>query len=251
MKRLYVSTRGFFSTAHFYKQKNWDTETNAKEFGLCFSEFGHGHNYSLDITFAVPRRIAKIETTYSQILRGVNSIAGVVLQDFDHRHLNFTHPDFISGERISTTEVITKVLESSISKQWAAKQWALEHWLEVEFLGVQVWETHLLAASTQKSLICVSRSEETWTALKIQHPIVLNSGESRSLAIAFFESPKREGRSSSLFIDAEKFLKNADGRFSSLENLCCALQENFGHDVLLSTKSDYFLFAGAEGAEAE
>ena len=147
MNRLYVSTRGYFSTAHFYKQKKWDDKTNAAEFGLCFSEFGHGHNYSVDLTFATPRHLAKNAGEYSKVLDSVNALVSTMLQDFDHRHLNFTHPAFNSSERISTTEIISEVLESSFKAQWERFNPTLKNWSDVEFCGVQVWETHLLAGA--------------------------------------------------------------------------------------------------------
>jgi 6-pyruvoyltetrahydropterin/6-carboxytetrahydropterin synthase len=251
MRRLYISTRGSFSTAHFYRQKKWDDKTNAAEFGLCFSEFGHGHNYSVDVTFSTARQLAVNASEYARVFDAVNALIGTVLQDFDHRHLNFTHPAFNSSERISTTEIISEVLESSIIEQWKRPNPALKNWSYVEFCGVQVWETHLLAAATAKSLVCLPRSKGSWSAMKLQFPITLVSGESRSLDIAFFASQKTERLPPSLINDAASFLKNADGKFHSLESLCCAIQENLGHEVLLSTKSDYFLFAGAAGAPAE
>lgn len=251
MKRLYVSTRGFFSTAHFYKQKKWDDKTNAAEFGLCFSEFGHGHNYSVDVTFSTPRQLAGNTSEYSKVLDAVNALVGTVLQDFDHCHLNFTHPAFRTNERISTTEVISEVLESAFFAQWGRSNPALKNWSDVEFCGVQVWETHLLAAATTKSLVCLARAKGPWSAMKLQFPITLATGESRSLDIAFFASRKEDGLPPSLFADAANFLKKADRQFPSLESLCCAIQENLGHEVLLSTKSDYFLFAGAADAPAE
>ena len=251
MKRLYVSTRGSFSTAHFYKQKKWDDKTNAAEFGLCFSEFGHGHNYSVDVTFTTSRQLAGNANEYAKALEAVNALVGTVLQEFDHRHLNFTHPAFRTSERISTTEVISEVLESAFVAQWKRPNPALKNWSDVEFCGVQVWETHLLAAATAKSLVCLPRSKGPWSAMKLQFPITLVTGESRSLDIALFNSRKKEALPPSLFNDAANFLKNADGKFHNLESLCCAIQENLGHEVLLSTKSDYFLFAGAEDAPAE
>lgn len=235
MKRLYASMRGVFSTAHFYHQKQWDSKTNEAEFGLCFSDHGHGHNYSLDVTFSLPRSIAVKKRDCDEVLRKVKSLIDLVLQDFDHRHLNFTHPAFKTNERISTTEVLSEVLEQSLLKLWQKPEFSM-----VQFHGVQVWETGLLAAATETSLVSLARPKEAWSTVKIHTSIRLASGESRSLAISL--SPHFSSK-------AADFLKSADGQFHNLEALCCALQENVGQSILMNTKSDYFLFAGPEAGE--
>jgi len=251
MKRLYVSTRGTFSTAHFYNQKEWTAETNQAEFGLCFSEFGHGHNYSLDVTFSVPRAVATKEKQYSEILGTVKSLVAILLQDFDHRHLNFTHPAFTSNERISTTEVLSEVLEASLLKIWKQLSLKPSEWSTVKLLGLQVWETNLLAAATERSLVNFSRSNTTWTTTKIQQQIRLISGECRSLEIAFFDSHHAANPPPMLPSRAAEYLKSVDGQFGNLEGLCCALQQNFKQPILLNTKSDYFLFADSEDVADE
>ncbi|MDX9731554.1 MAG: hypothetical protein RBT63_07270 [Bdellovibrionales bacterium] len=38
-----------FSTAHLYHQPSWSEEKNRAEFGACFSQYGHGHNYRLEV----------------------------------------------------------------------------------------------------------------------------------------------------------------------------------------------------------
>lgn len=235
MKHLYASMRGTFSTAHFYRQKQWDSKTNEAEFGLCFSDYGHGHNYSLDVTFSIPRLIAIKKHECDEALQKVKSSINSVLQEFDHRHLNFTHPAFKTNERISTTEVLSEVLEQSLLKLWQQPEFSI-----VKFRGVQVWETNLLAAATETSLVSLARPKEAWSTAKFHTSVRLSSGESRSLEITL--SPL-------ISIKAAEYLKSVDGQFHNLEALCCALQENFDEPILMNTKSDYFLFAGPEAGE--
>lgn len=238
MKRLYVSTRDGFSTAHFYNQKQWNSNTNDTEFGLCYSEYGHGHNYSLDVTFSVLRSIAVNVSEYEKILKKVKSLITVILRDFDHRHLNFTHPDFTSNERISTTEVLTEVIYSSLEKIWDDPNTDLKpdppYWSGVTLHGVQVWETGLLAAVTEKSFVCLARPILSWSTAKIHHAIRLTSGESRSLEITL---------PTSLALKVDNYLKSMANKTSSLEALCCAIQEHFQQPIFMKTKSDYFLLA--------
>ena len=40
-----------FSSAHFYNQPAWSKEQNEKTFGACYTEYGHGHNYTLQVSF--------------------------------------------------------------------------------------------------------------------------------------------------------------------------------------------------------
>lgn len=232
MKRLYVSLRGRFSTAHFYNQKTWDAKTNKAEFGLCFSEYGHGHNYNLDVTFSLPQATAMKKGECDGVLREIKSLIDLVLQDFDHRHLNFTHPAFNSNERISTTEVLAEVIETSLLKLWQGPKLSA-----AKFHGVQVWETSLLAAASETSLVSLARPNQVWSATKLHRSTRLSSGESRSLEILL--PPLFSSR-------AADFLNAADGQFPSLESLCCTLQEKLGQPILMNTKSDYFLFASSD-----
>lgn len=43
-----------FTCIHKYEVKEWDEETNKKTFGLCYSKYGHGHNYTLEAWFSGP-----------------------------------------------------------------------------------------------------------------------------------------------------------------------------------------------------
>lgn len=83
-----------FSAAHFYKQKTWsDTENNA-HFGKCFSKYGHGHNYFLEVGF---------QNTDSPLSELKSKVQELVMT-LDHQHLNFTIPEF--SNMIPTTENI-------------------------------------------------------------------------------------------------------------------------------------------------
>jgi 6-pyruvoyltetrahydropterin/6-carboxytetrahydropterin synthase len=236
MKRLYASARGAFSAAHFYHQKQWDLKANEAEFGLCFSKYGHGHNYSLDVTYSVPYEIAVNEGEYDEVLQNIKSLIIVVLKDFDHHHLNFTHPAFNTNQRISTTEVLSEVIEKSILKLWQKSKL-----VSAKFHGVQVWETNLLAAATEKSILSLARAKPAWSSTKLHHSVRLSTGECISIEVTV--PPPVSSK-------AADFLDSTDRQFVSLEALCCALQEHVDQPVLMSTKSDYFLLAGAADASA-
>ncbi len=232
MKRITVSSRHLFSTAHFYRQSQWTKELNQSEFGLCFSEHGHGHNYFADISYEVAKSIA-CDPHENRLLRHETETAiQTVLRDFDHRHLNFTHPDFRSNELISTTEVIAKVFENSLRQVWGAS-------IKANLLGVQIWETDRLAAASESALVSSSRQANSWSYSIIHMNVGFKSGPSHSLTIRI-PQPLADATTKSSLKD---YISMKCEQLDTLEELCFAINENFKFEVLISTKSGYFLFA--------
>ena len=94
-----------FSSAHFYNQPQFSAEKNREVFGRCYTEYGHGHNYTLRAEFEVREQtdLAKIHG----ILKGI-------ISRIDHEHLNFVIPEF--KDKIPTSEVILEYLRNGISQ---------------------------------------------------------------------------------------------------------------------------------------
>jgi 6-pyruvoyltetrahydropterin/6-carboxytetrahydropterin synthase len=102
---VYATRRFEFSAAHRYWRADWSRERNEMVFGKCTSTYGHGHNYTLDVTIrGTPDPI----TGMIMNLVDLKAIVGEVLEEFDHKHLNEDTPYF--KERIPTTENIVGVL---------------------------------------------------------------------------------------------------------------------------------------------
>ena len=93
-----LTLKSSFSAAHFYNQPRWSEEKNRTEFGLCYSEYGHGHDYVLEVSFG-----GKAEDLLKQNSALQQKIEGMTAS-LDHKHLNFTIPEF--KEKIPTTENI-------------------------------------------------------------------------------------------------------------------------------------------------
>ncbi|MBL7543972.1 MAG: 6-carboxytetrahydropterin synthase [Bdellovibrionaceae bacterium] len=95
-----------FSSAHFYEQKKWSARKNHLIFGQCYTPYGHGHNYRLqlevDIGTATPI-LAKAE---------IDTILKATVAQLDHQHLNFVIPFF--KKTIPTTENISLYLQEQI-----------------------------------------------------------------------------------------------------------------------------------------
>src|SRR5918912_2851945 len=103
---MVFATRRFeFSAAHRYWRADWSAAENERVFGRCTSPYGHGHNYTLDVTIkGQPDPITGMIMNMVDLKASVNE----VLNEFDHKHLNEDTPHF--KELIPTTENIVRVL---------------------------------------------------------------------------------------------------------------------------------------------
>jgi len=102
---VYATRRFEFSASHRYWRDDWSKEHNERVFGKCTSPYGHGHNYTLDVTIkGAPDPI----TGMVMNLTDLKACVGEVLEEFDHKHLNEDTTYF--KERIPTTENIVRVL---------------------------------------------------------------------------------------------------------------------------------------------
>lgn len=87
-----------FASAHFYNQPQWSEEKNKETFGRCYTEHGHGHNYTLEVGFHVEEsELAHRRDEYLTVLFELTDV-------LDHEHLNHVIPEF--KEQIPTTENI-------------------------------------------------------------------------------------------------------------------------------------------------
>ncbi len=98
--------RKHFSCAHFYNQSQWSLEKNAQEFGKCFTQFGHGHDYTWEIEFSANSTSAR-----TQVLKVVEELT----QKLDHQHLNFTFAEF--QKQIPTTENLALFLKKELQSR--------------------------------------------------------------------------------------------------------------------------------------
>lgn len=87
-----------FSSAHFYAQSRWSEEKNKQKFGRCYTPYGHGHNYVLEVGFKTNEQdFLQDKEFYQETLKKLTD-------HLDHEHLNFEIPEFKSKN--PTTENI-------------------------------------------------------------------------------------------------------------------------------------------------
>jgi 6-pyruvoyltetrahydropterin/6-carboxytetrahydropterin synthase len=95
-----------FSAAHRYYRPDWAPEENARVFGLCAREHGHGHTYRCAVT--VEGAVAP-ETGMVMDLAALDRLLAEQVRDpLDHRHLNLDVSDFAYGRTIPTAEALAE-----------------------------------------------------------------------------------------------------------------------------------------------
>lgn len=93
-----------FSAAHRYFRPEWSPEENARAFGLCAREHGHGHNYRCAVTVTGP---VADETGMVVDLAALDALLVRTVRDpLDHRHLNLDVPEFAYGRVVPTAEAL-------------------------------------------------------------------------------------------------------------------------------------------------
>jgi 6-pyruvoyltetrahydropterin/6-carboxytetrahydropterin synthase len=98
-----IARRRQFSTAHLYNQQLFTPQQNLETFGACYSKYGHGHNYTLEIFVEGP-----IDPENGLVINvnDLDAILKVVCEPFDHKHISFEHPVFKTT--VPTTENLTQ-----------------------------------------------------------------------------------------------------------------------------------------------
>ncbi len=89
MARSTLTKRIEFSASHRYFKAEWDEARNKKVFGPCSQE--HGHNYLLEVTLG-----GRVDPVTGMIINlyDLKRVVTDVLEEFDHKHLNFDTPYF-------------------------------------------------------------------------------------------------------------------------------------------------------------
>ena len=112
---IYLTRRAEFSASHFYHNPDWSPEQNRRVFGKCNNPYGHGHNYTLEVT--VVGDVDPLTGMVVDLKQLKEILEREVLDLFDHRFLNKEVPAFAT--RNPTTENIAveiwKLLEPKIN----------------------------------------------------------------------------------------------------------------------------------------
>lgn len=104
-----LARRIYFSCGHRYYSPQLSEAENKKIFGACYTEYGHGHNYTLEAYIE-----GAIDPVTGMIinLSEVDEVLKAVTAPLDHHHLNFDVPHF--KDHVPTTENIAAYLYKQI-----------------------------------------------------------------------------------------------------------------------------------------
>ncbi len=106
-----VTVKVYFEAAHRLHNPARDDEWNRRVYGKCNNLHGHGHNYVLEVT--VDGEVDP-ETGYLIDMKELkDAIRERVVQDVDHRHLNFEVP-WLEGT-IPTSENLARAFFGRIA----------------------------------------------------------------------------------------------------------------------------------------
>lgn len=91
---VYVTRKEHFSAAHRLYNPTFSDERNDAVFDKCNNFFGHGHNYTLEVTV---KGVPDPETGYVIDLKQLRDLVNeLIIDKVDHKHLNFDVP-FLDG----------------------------------------------------------------------------------------------------------------------------------------------------------
>ncbi len=100
--RAYLSRRYHFSASHRLHADALSAEQNRAAYGKCNNPYGHGHNYTVEVTFG-----GRVDAATGMVcdLAALDSFAQTnLLAVFDHMNLNTLAP---FRDRVPTTENLT------------------------------------------------------------------------------------------------------------------------------------------------
>lgn len=101
-RKIYVTRKIEFNAAHRLFNPELSDEENQRIYGKCNSQYGHGHNYVIEITLA---GMIDRTTGYLFDLKQLKTLLEEeIVARFDHRHLN--HDVRELEHSVPTTEVL-------------------------------------------------------------------------------------------------------------------------------------------------
>jgi 6-pyruvoyltetrahydropterin/6-carboxytetrahydropterin synthase len=103
--KAYLTRRYMFSASHRLHSDVLSEAENVATYGKCNNPYGHGHNYTLEVTVsgAVDERTGMV----CNLTDLDDLVHGEILERFDHQNLN-TLADFAT--RVPTTENLCMVI---------------------------------------------------------------------------------------------------------------------------------------------
>lgn len=115
-----------FCAAHRLHSSRLSDEENIELFGKCNNSYGHGHNYYLEVSvLGEPDAVTGMVMNLSELDQKVNQ---VVIDKFDHKHLNLDTEEFKNLNPTSDNMVIViwNMLSPHLPKLYKVGLWETE-----------------------------------------------------------------------------------------------------------------------------
>jgi 6-pyruvoyltetrahydropterin/6-carboxytetrahydropterin synthase len=97
--KVHLTRRYLFSASHRLHSDAMSAAENAATYGKCNNPYGHGHNYSLEVTVSGP--VDERNGMVCNLVDLDGFVQREILERFDHQNLN-TLPEF--AKAVPTTE---------------------------------------------------------------------------------------------------------------------------------------------------
>lgn len=133
MAEVRVTRRYRFSSSHRLHSPLLDEGSNREVYGKCNNPYGHGHDYTLDVS--VRGVVDAVKGRLAPLARLDQLVQQVVIGPMDRRDLNTEVPEF--ADLVPTTENLAAVIVQRLAAAWPiafAGQ-------EAAFEKVRIWET--------------------------------------------------------------------------------------------------------------
>jgi 6-pyruvoyltetrahydropterin/6-carboxytetrahydropterin synthase len=114
---IHLTRRYRFSASHRLHSDALTPERNREVYGKCDNPYGHGHNYTLEVTVA--GSIDPALGRAADIPALDKTVRESVLRDLDHRNLNRDVPEFATG-LVPTTETLAEAVRARLLRNWPA-----------------------------------------------------------------------------------------------------------------------------------
>ncbi|MBI2940482.1 MAG: 6-carboxytetrahydropterin synthase [Chloroflexi bacterium] len=112
-----ITRRGAFEASHRYWVPEWSAEENVRRFGPCTSPFGHGHNYTVEVTVRGP-----IDERMGMAINvvEVDRALATVIRRFDHRFINAEVAEFQAARLLPCVETLACSIRRAVSEELRA-----------------------------------------------------------------------------------------------------------------------------------
>jgi 6-pyruvoyltetrahydropterin/6-carboxytetrahydropterin synthase len=111
--KAHLTRRYLFSASHRLHNEAMSTEENRATYGKCNNPYGHGHNYSVEVTVSGP-----VDSRTGMVCNLVDldeCVSREVLERYDHQNLNVL-PGF--SELVPTTENLCQRIYEILQREF-------------------------------------------------------------------------------------------------------------------------------------